>query len=711
LKIRLKNAVVLLFMQQPKNVLKNVFGYDNFRENQLEIIEHALSEQDAMAIMPTGGGKSICFQIPAILKPNVTLVISPLISLMKDQVESLRANGVEVAYYNSTMPDSAKTIVRNRALQNDLKLLYLSPETLIGGIEWIKHVPVSMIAVDEAHCVSMWGHDFRPEYQQIGSLRKYFPNIPFHAYTATADKITRKDISAKLELRSPSVFISSFDRPNLSLEVRAQIPKSQRKTEYVDFIKSHKDESGIIYCLSRKETESWSNYLNDCGISSRFYHAGMNAQERDLVQEGFINDSYHVICATIAFGMGIDKSNVRWVIHNNLPKNIEGYYQEIGRAGRDGLPSDTLLYYNYRDVVLLNDFVKDSELKEVYQEKVNRMLKYAEATTCRRKILLAYFGEHILQDCGNCDVCASPPEFFDGSVIALKALSALLRSKESVGANLLINLLRGSKSIEIFERKLNLIKTYGAGSEYSFKQWQHFVNQLINQGVLEIAYDEKMWLKVTELGHEILRNNETIKLTAYSEKDLKSKSSAKKSSTIDIGKSNSNLIAALKSWRKSKASKNSVPAYVILHDTTLHELAQKLPTQSSELLGIQGLGKVKIDRFGAELIEIIMGFSNSKQNTYEQTFELYKSGISIQEISQNRNLKEHTIINHLIKLFEEGKTVDLFQFITEFELQQVKSIRKNLNNTFQLKPIHDELKGEVSYPKISVAIAILTRQT
>jgi ATP-dependent DNA helicase RecQ len=493
-------------MQHPNDILKNVFGYDSFRQNQLEIIEHALSGQDTLTIMPTGGGKSICFQIPALIFPHTTLVISPLIALMKDQVENLRANGVEVAYYNSSLEDSARSFIRERALAGELKMLYLSPETLINGLDWIKRIPLSMIAVDEAHCVSMWGHDFRPEYQQIGELRKVFNEIPFVAFTATADKVTRKDITEKLSLKNQTTFISSFDRPNLSLSVRSQIPKKDKIKEVVQFIHDRPGEAGIIYCLSKKETESWSETLNDHGISARFYHAGMGSDERNAIQEGFINDHYQVICATIAFGMGIDKSNIRWVIHNNLPKNIEGYYQEIGRAGRDGMPADTILYYNYRDVVLLNDFVQDSDFKDVYHEKINRMLKYAEASSCRRKVLLAYFGEHLPEDCGNCDVCLDPPKFFDGTIIAQKALSAMIRTKEQLGVNLLINLLRGAKTMDILGNGLDKVKTYGAGAEYSFKEWQHFINQLINQGVIEIAYDDRMHLKATPLGHAILQN-------------------------------------------------------------------------------------------------------------------------------------------------------------------------------------------------------------
>lgn len=692
-------------MLLPGKVLKDVFGYDEFRSNQKEVIEHTLSGQDALTIMPTGGGKSVCYQIPAIIKPNLTIVISPLISLMKDQVESLRSNGVEVAYYNSSLSDTAKEVIRNRALHNDLKILYLSPETLVGGIGWIRKLNVSLIAIDEAHCVSSWGHDFRPEYRQIGELRKHFPNVPFTAFTATADKITRKDIVEKLALNTPAVFITSFDRPNLSLSVRPQVPKAKKRKEVLDFLDSRIHDSGIIYCLSRKETEDWSSFLNTNGYSARHYHAGLSNEERDLVQESFTRDETQIICATIAFGMGIDKPNVRWVIHNNLPKNIEGYYQEIGRAGRDGLPSDTILYYNYRDVVLLNDFISDSDFKDVYRTKVNRMLQYAEATSCRRKILLAYFGEHLLENCGNCDICASPPDFMDGTIIAQKALSASRRSQENLGINLMVNVLRGAQTAEIFDRGLHQLKTYGVGKEYSFKEWQHFINQLVNQGVFEIAYDQGMALKITSFGEAILRGEQSIDLTEFKERQITKK---KKSDSV-TGPANEELQNELKEWRTKKAKANHVPPYVIFNDKTLQELSSKIPTKLEQLPPIQGLGKVKIDRFGRELIDICSKYKQEKLSTYDQTFQLYEKGATVEQIAEIRKLSPQTVYNHLIKLYEEGKKVDLFQFITEQEIQNIKFARKKLNNTFQLKPIHDALEGSMSYPKISIGLAILAR--
>jgi len=492
----------------------------------------------------------------------------------------------------------------------------------------------------------------------------------------------------------------------LSLSVKSQVPKKQKEKEVVSFIKQREGSNGIIYCLSRKETESWSNFLNSKGITSRYYHAGLKAEVRDQVQEGFINDSYNVICATIAFGMGIDKSNVRWVIHNNLPKNIEGYYQEIGRAGRDGIASDTLLYYNYRDVVLLNDFVQESEFKEVYLEKIKRILQYAEASTCRRKILLAYFGEHLIEDCGNCDICRNPPDFIDGKVIAQKALSASLRTKESVGINLLINILRGAKTIEIFERNLDKVKTYGAGSEHGFREWQHFINQLINQGVFEVAYDNKMRLNVTDFGQAILTGKDSIKLSEYVDKK---ETKVKKNKKSTAQNADENLLLKIKSWRKEIANKNSVPAYVIFNDATLNDIVHYQPKTLEELLNIQGMGKVKIERFGKEILDFIENNKFGKQSTFDKTLSLYNDGRSLEEIAELRELSQQTVINHLIKLFEEGKKINLYKLITEFEVQQIKKAHNKLKKTFQLKPLHEELKGEISYSKISIGLAILSQ--
>ncbi|MBI3135391.1 MAG: DNA helicase RecQ [Bacteroidetes bacterium] len=699
-------------MFSPEKILQDYFGYKTFRPLQREIIEHTLSGQDSLVIMPTGGGKSICFQIPSLGFEHITLVVSPLISLMKDQVDALHANGIKAAFFNSSLSEFEKSQLMDDCAGNRIKLLYMSPESLLHAVKtWLRKIPVSLLVVDEAHCVSMWGHDFRPEYQLIHHLREVFPDAPMMAVTATADKITRRDIAEKLGLRNYQLFLASFQRSNLKLSVRSQVAKNKKEKEIVEFIREREGESGIYYCLSRKETEEWSAFFNSNGISSRFYHAGMAAAEREKVQDGFIRDEYTVICATIAFGMGIDKSNVRWIIHNNLPKNIEGYYQEIGRAGRDGLPSDTILYYNYRDVVLLNDFIKDSEFKEVYQEKIKRMLHYAEASTCRRNIVLSYFGETITENCGNCDNCLSPPTLFDGSVLAQKALSAVSRAHEAVGINLLVNILRGADTLEIHEKKLNLVKTYGAGKEHSFAEWQHFINQLINQGVLEIAYDNHLHLKLTDLSGRVLKGDQKINLAALKERVAEKKSERKQKSSLTADEQ---ILEELKVWRKQIAAENKVPAYVIFHDSTLTEIAARKPQNSKELLEVQGMGQTKFERFGNTILEIVASFNDSpkkdKRSTFEQTFELYQQGLTVEEMAVNRQMTENTIYGHLARLYEEGKPVNLHQFVSEFEVSKVKEARKKLNHTNQLKPIFDELNGEMDYRKIGLALSILAGQ-
>ena len=698
-------------MISPKQVLKEIFGFNTFRPLQQEVIEHALSGKDSLVIMPTGGGKSVCFQIPALMRDDVTLVISPLISLMKDQVDALTAHGIKAGFYNSTLSEFERATLVDDCLNNRIKLLYISPESLLHAQQgWLGRVKIAFVVIDEAHCVSMWGHDFRPEYQMIGQLRERYPKVPFMALTATADKITRKDISDKLGLKDAQLFLASFNRPNLSLAVRSQVPKNKKEKEFLQFINDRQGESGIIYCLSRRETEEWAEFLSQNGISAKFYHAGMLASDREFVQDGFINDRFTVICATIAFGMGIDKSNVRWIIHNNLPKNIEGYYQEIGRAGRDGLPSDTVLYYNYRDVALLNDFIKESEFKEVYRDKIKRILNYAEATSCRRNILLSYFGETVRENCGNCDVCGSPPKVFEGTVTAQKALSAVSRSGEKLGINLLVNVLRGADTIEIHEKQLNKIKTYGAGKEYSFAEWQHFINQMVNQGLFEIAYDEHMHLKLTELAEDVLKGKQTVHLSQIIErvKPERSRKTPPENVVPEVA-----LLDQLKAWRKKIAAQNKVPAYVIFHDSTLNDIAAVKPQSLEALSQIQGMGKVKLERFGNDVIGIIQASGAvqkpQKKSTFEQTFELYSQGCTIEEMSVARNLSEQTIYGHLAKLYEEGRPVDLNKYVTEYEVNRVKEIRKKLSNTNQLKPIYEALEGQVDYRKIGLALSVLSK--
>ena len=696
-------------------VLKKQFGYSTFRPQQEDIITNVLQGKDTIVLMPTGGGKSICFQLPALVLPNITLVVSPLISLMKDQVESLLANGISAGYFNSSLSDLEKQNLIQNSINGEIKLLYMSPEALLAGKDgWISQLKISQIAIDEAHCVSMWGHDFRPEYQKLGSLRQYFKDIPFIALTATADKITRKDIQNQLQLDDPKLFLSSFNRENLALRVRSKVPKKQKVKEIVQFIQERGNQSGIIYCLSRKETESWAADLNAHGIKAKFYHAGMNPDKRAKVQEDFINDDLHIICATIAFGMGIDKSNVRWVIHNNLPKNLEGFYQEIGRAGRDGLPSKTVLYYNMRDVKMLFDFIQDSPFKEIYKEKLQRILQYAEATTCRRRILLAYFSEHLAEDCGNCDVCLNPPQFIDGKIIAQKALSAVYRTKEQIASLMCINILRGAQTADLYEKGYQNVKTYGAGAEFSFSDWQHYMTQLINLGVFEIAYDEHFNLKITEFGQSILTTDKTLNLTRpLSKTELKAKEKATSYKKKRILGVDQQLFEELRTVRKEIAKEKGMPAYIIFHDATLKEMSVRKPKDGEEMMQIQGLGEAKFRNFGQQFLDIIRQFEPEeptkkkkklKENTYDKTWQLIQDGLSVDEIALAKEVSKQTVMNHFIKLKQDRKAVDLSEFITESDVDRVKNAVKALDSPIGLKPIFEHLKEEVSYDKIKIAL-------
>jgi len=590
-------------MDQIHKILKQFFGYDHFRPLQEEIIRAILDRQNTLVLMPTGGGKSICFQVPALCLEGTALVISPLIALMKDQVESLRANGVAAAFLNSSLSTNEEIKITQELRSGKLKLLYISPEKAIGmGETLLAGIKISLIAIDEAHCISQWGHDFRPEYAKLKMLKDLYPSTPIIALTATADKTTRKDIINQLSFENPKVFISSFDRPNLRLDVIPGLKQKKKYEEIKSFINKRKGESGIIYCLSRKKTEEVSGFLRLHGIESEFYHAGMTAEERNRVQEAFIKDDVKIICATIAFGMGIDKSNIRWVIHFNLPKNMESYYQEIGRAGRDGLKSDTILFYNYSDLLMLSQFAEQSGQPEINKEKLLRIQQYAESRVCRRRILLNYFGDNFNRNCNNCDVCSDPPTVTDGTVAAQKALSALIRTGEQVGINMVINILRGSHSAEVLEKGYDKIKTYGIGKEHKIETWQAYLLQFLQLGLIEIAYDEGFTLKVTPLGMDVVKGNQKVEIV-----EIRSvhhhvfDDVFAEEHTDETG----GLFEKLRARRKLIADSVGMAPYIIFTDKTLYEMVERLPLTKEEMLAIQGVSQNKFEKYGNDFLNLI----------------------------------------------------------------------------------------------------------
>ncbi len=603
-------------MKELQQLLKKFFGYSEFRPLQAEIIQHILQKKDALVLMPTGGGKSICYQLPAIYLPGITLVISPLIALMKDQVEGLIANGIPAASLNSMMSDSEQQQVKQLCIQGKIKLLYISPERVKAEADWfLPRLDISLIAIDEAHCVSHWGHDFRPEYTQLAILKERFPNVPVIALTATADKVTRTDIIEQLRLNNPQVFISSFDRPNLSLTVRRGLNKKEKIKSIVHFIRQHRDQCGIIYCMKRSDTEMLVEELSLFQIKATAYHAGLSPQKREQAQNDFIHDRVDVVCATVAFGMGIDKSNIRWVIHFNMPGSIENYYQEIGRAGRDGAKSDTLLFYSMSDLIVLRQFAEESGQVEVNLEKLNRMQRYCETDVCRRRILLSYFGEEVEKDCGNCDVCKNPPLRFDGSILVQKALSAVVRTNQQIGVEMLIHILRGAARTELTEKGFHHIKTYGAGRDLSYMEWKEYIYQMIQLGFLEIDYAHANRLKVTALGTKVLYGKATAQLAKYippEPEKKKAKTGSEKKGfkaqpirPIDSESVDEILWDALKQLRKQLADRESRPAYHIFTDDSLEDMVAQKPITLGDFNLIRGVGQIKLEKYGRVFVSLI----------------------------------------------------------------------------------------------------------
>lgn len=716
-------------IQQAQHILKHKFGYDSFRLEQQNAIQHILHRKDCLVLMPTGGGKSICYQIPALLFEGLTVVVSPLISLMKDQVDALRANGIDAAYLNSSQGLSEQNQIMRQAMEGKIKLLYVAPERLMQQgdvfLSFLKDINVSLFAIDEAHCISSWGHDFRPEYMQLAKLKHLFPGVPLVALTATADKLVRKDIVEKLELHDPATFISSFNRANIRYYVEA---KKNFYPKLMEFLMERKDESGIIYCLSRAGTESLASDLREDGFNALAYHAGLDKEVKSKAQEKFIRDEVKIIVATIAFGMGIDKPNVRFVVHADLPKNIEGYYQETGRAGRDGLQSEAVLYFSMADVIKMKNFVKiddNPEQTKILTRKLDQMARFAQLTTCRRKYLLNYFDESAPEHCGSCDVCLSKYDLIDGTIIAQKALSAVFRLNQSFGMNYTIDFLRGSKS-EKMRGEHKELKTYGVGADISKEDWQTYFRDLIARGFLMQTDDEFPKIKLTRTSEDVLKGRIKVELVKTKTVQEPSRSLASQAEVAY----EKELYGDLKEIRKTIADSSNVPAYIILGDSTLIEIAAYLPQNLEEMRKISGFGDVKIARFGKEFLNVVLEYTRRRnlssrihlkqvkrerkttrpvktndgyRNTYQVSLDMHKQGNSLQEIAEQRKMSTQTIASHLSQFVETGE-LRVEEFVSPHKIDQLRNLIDKYGY-MSLKTIKDNAGDDISYDDIRFVVS------
>jgi len=720
-------------IEKAREILKHRFGYDSFRMNQEPAIEAVLHKKDCVVLMPTGGGKSLCYQIPALMLDGLTVVISPLIALMKDQVDALKSNGIAAAYLNSTQTTAEQVEVFRDVRSGNLKLLYVAPERLLQSgdrfLDFLKGIDISLFAIDEAHCISSWGHDFRPEYLRLSTLKTVFPKTPLISLTATADKLVRKDIVERLNIPNADLFISSFNRPNIHYAVE---PKRNSYGQLLDYLDKRKDDSGIIYCLSRNSVDSLAADLRDEGFSTLPYHAGMDKKTRERNQELFIKDEAKIVVATIAFGMGIDKSNVRFVVHMDLPKNIESYYQETGRAGRDGLRSDALLFFSWGDVTKLKSFVEiedNAQQSRIMLKKLDLMGEFGDLKTCRRRFLLNYFSEETVVNCGNCDNCNTAFEHFDGTIVAQKALSAVYRTGQRFGISYLIDFLRGSEARKIRDEHKNL-KTYGIGADISKDNWFEYFKDLISQGYLSQTEGQYPVIVLTEKSEGLLRGNTTVELIQAKVREEKKTSLIPQASHPYIQV----LFDNLRRVRSEFAKNENVPPYIVFSDVTLVEMATYLPQNESEMRKISGIGDLKYQKYGADFLHEIktycaknnlasrIGLKSPKRerkartkrdangkDTYHTSLEMFQNGISVSDIAKERGLTENTVENHLARFIASGE-IGLEQIVPDEKIELIREAIIKFADTNALSPIKEFLGDEYRYGEIKAVIASMGGQ-